>query len=49
MTETYEIHNTLCKGIDNKKNEQVSKVLNTICKVNIEKRKIARFIKINER
>ncbi len=43
MTETYEIHRTLCKGIDNKKSEHVSKVLSTICKVSTEKRKIATF------
>ena len=43
MAEIYEIHKTLCKGIDNKKNEDADKVLSTICKVMTEKRKIATF------
>jgi DNA-directed RNA polymerase subunit L len=43
MTEIYEIHKTLCEGIDNKKKEDIDKVLNTICKVKTEKRKIATF------
>lgn len=43
MVEIYEIHKTLCEGIDNKKNEDVRKVLDTICKVKTEKRKIATF------
>ncbi len=43
MAEIYEIHKTLCQGIDNKKNEHVSKVLSAICKVSTEKRKIATF------
>ncbi len=40
MAEIHEIHKTLCQGIDNKKKEDVHKVLDTICKVRIEKRKI---------
>lgn len=43
MTETYEIRKTLCEGIDNKKKEDINKVLNTICEVRTEKRKIATF------
>jgi hypothetical protein len=43
MTEIYEIHKTLCEGIDNKKKEDIHKVLNTICKAKTEKRKIATF------
>jgi len=43
MSEIYEIHKTLCEGIDNKKKEDIDKVLNTICKVKTEKRKIATF------
>lgn len=43
MAEIYEIHNTLCEGIDNKKKEHIHKILNTICKVSTEKRKIATF------
>jgi hypothetical protein len=43
MAEIYEIHKTLCKGIDNKKKEDIHKVLNTICKAKTEKRKIATF------
>ena len=43
MAEIYEVHNTLCKGLDNKINEERSKVLDTICKVRMEKRKIATF------
>jgi hypothetical protein len=43
MAEVHEIHRTLCEGIDNRKNEGIHKVLNTICKVRTEKRKIATF------
>ncbi len=43
MAEIYEIHKTLCEGIDNKKNEDLHKVMNTICKVKTEKRKIETF------
>lgn len=43
MTEIHEIHKTLCKGIDNKIYEDRNKVLDTICKVRTEKRKIATF------
>lgn len=38
MAEMYEIRDTLCKGIDNKKNEYAHKVLSIICKVRAEKR-----------
>lgn len=43
MAEIYEIHKTLCEGIDNKKNEDIHKVLSTVCKIRTEKRKIATF------
>lgn len=39
----YEINKTLCEGIDNKINEDRRKVLDTICNVRTEKRKITTF------
>ena len=43
MAEIYEISKTFCEGVDNKINEERRKVLDTICKVRTEKRKIATF------
>lgn len=43
MAEMYEINKTLCEGLDNKINEKRSKVLDTICEVRTEKRKIETF------
>lgn len=43
MAEIYEIHKTLCEGIDNKKKDDIHKVLNTICKTKTEKRKVTTF------
>lgn len=43
MAEIYEINKVLCDGINNKIDEKRGKVLDTICKVKTEKRKIATF------
>ena len=43
MTEIYEINMTFCEGVENKINEERRKVLDTICKVRTEKRKIQTF------
>jgi len=43
MAEMYEINKTLCEGLDNKIDEKRREVLDTICKVGVEKRKITTF------
>ncbi len=43
MLERWEIHKTLCKGINNKINEDQHQVQDTICKISTEKIKMATF------